>query len=288
MKTIVIAALWLVATLAPAMAIENVAFPSNDADVTKAAPTVLQGLLRRPEGDGPFPAVVVLHGCGGIYQRNGKLIARDDDWSERLRALGYVVLQVDSFTARGVREVCTMKDRPLTAERDRPRDAYGALRYLQSQSFVRPDRVALLGWSNGGIALLWTIAGTSTARPKTLEHDFAAAVAFYPGCSTALRAKRPWSTDVPLLMLLAEKDDWTPATNCQQLAERARGSGPAIETVVYPDAHHDFDAPNTPVRVRRDVATTRSGTATVGTNPAARADAITRVPRFLLERLPAK
>jgi dienelactone hydrolase len=279
-----IALVWLLVMGREVAAAETVTFPANDRDLTQGAPTTIPGLLRKPEGIGPFPAVVVLHGCGGLYQRSGRTIARDEAWSALLVSLGYVVLQVDSFTPRGVREICSLKERPLRAERERPRDAYGALQYLQAQPFVRSDQVAILGWSHGGIALLWTIGVDSAARPK-LAHDFAAAVAFYPGCSTALRSRPGWRAAMPVLMLLAGKDDWTPAANCVALADKANAAGGMIETVVYPGAYHDFDAPNAKVRVRSDVATTRTGTATVGTDPAARQDALRRVPTFLAAKL---
>lgn len=134
----------------PASVGEEVSFPSNDADITGGAPTKLTGRLLRPPGAGPFAAIVALHGCGGPRTREGTPTPRDDDWARRVHALGYVVLLVDSFGPRSLTEICTMRDRPIAQSRERARDAYGALLYLQAQPFVRPDRVALLGWSHGG------------------------------------------------------------------------------------------------------------------------------------------
>jgi dienelactone hydrolase len=268
----------------PARAQEAVRLPSSDADLTGGAPTTLPGLLFRPAGAGPFPAIVLMHGCGGLHLRDGRLAPRHDDWARRFRDRGWVALHVDSFEPRGLREICTARERTVRPSRERARDAYGALRWLQGQAFVRADRVALLGWSNGGSTTLWAVGAGSRARPRDLRHDFRAAVAFYPGCR-AVAADRAWTTRIPLQILVGEQDDWTPAAPCVALGERARAGGAPVEVVTYPGAYHDFDAPSTPVRVRTNVATTASGRATVGTDPAARADAITRVPAFLARHL---
>src|SRR5436190_241550 len=88
-----------------------------------------------------------------------------------LAAMGCVLLP-DSFNPRGVREVCTMSDRPVRPGYERARDVYGALAWVQAQPWARADRVALLGWSNGGTATLWAVGARSPARPPDLAHDF--------------------------------------------------------------------------------------------------------------------
>ncbi len=159
-----------------------------------------------------------------------------------------------------------------------------ALLYLQSLPDVRPDRVALLGWSNGGLTTLSAIARTSQARPRGLVHDFRVAVAFYPGCARVAE-RDAYGVVAPLHILVGQSDDWTPAAPCRALSERARAAGEPVELVVYPGAFHDFDAPAMTVHVRHGVASTRSGTATLGTNPGARADAVRRVSAILARAL---
>ena len=256
-----------------------VRFPSLDADLTQGAPTLIDAIVMAPAGAGPFPAVVALHGCAGPRDRHGAQQARDRDWALRLRDQGYLVLLPDSFGPRGVRETCTRHDHPVRPGHERARDAYGALAYLQSRSDVRAERVALLGWSNGGITTLWALARGAHARPPGLSHDFRVAIAFYPGCARLL--ERDYGVVAPLHILIGASDDWTPAAPCRVLAERARAAGEPVELVVYPGAFHDFDAPDMSVHVRRGVASTRSGTATLGTNPTARSDAIARVTAIL-------
>jgi dienelactone hydrolase len=268
-----------------AWAEESVSFPSRDGDLTGGSPTMLTGVLYRPPGDGPFAAIVLMHGCGGLREKSGRLSSRHADWAQRFHSLGYVVLHVDSFTPRGVQELCTVKDRPVQPGRERVRDAYGALLYLQSLPFVLADRVGLMGWSHGGSTVVATVAERASGRPPALDKgDFRAAVAFYPGCRTQLRS-RTWTTRIPLEILHGEKDDWTPIEPCRALVERVRTAGAPVELVTYPNAFHGFDAPNSTLHVRRDIATSATGTATVGTNPEARADAIKRVPDYFARHL---
>ncbi|HEY3065395.1 MAG TPA: dienelactone hydrolase family protein [Methylomirabilota bacterium] len=275
----------LVAASAPLTSAQtSVTFPSNDGDLTDGRSTKLTGLLYQPSGGGRAPAIVLMHGCGGLYTSSGRLAARHEDWARRFQGLGYVALLVDSFTPRGLSEICTVKDRPLQPGRERVRDAYGALLYLQGLGAVRGDRVGLMGWSHGGSTTVWTVATTASGRPPKLAHDFRAAVAFYPGCRPQLQS-RTWTTRIPLDILIGAKDNWTPAPPCVDLAERARAQGDPVAIVTYPNAFHDFDAPNIPLRTRTGLATVPGGSATVGTDPDARADAIKRVPAFFARHL---
>jgi hypothetical protein len=107
--------------------------------------TVLSGYLSRPTDEGQHPAVIFLHGCGGLLM--GSMIAPGEgDWAGELTRRGYAVLMVDSFTPRDRREMCSPRTFDLELYRNRARDAYGALLFLQAQPFVRPDRIGIMGW----------------------------------------------------------------------------------------------------------------------------------------------
>jgi len=262
---------------------DRVQFASNDADLTGGSPTLIDGYLFKPAGQGPFPALVALHGCSGLFTKSGRFQRRDWDWAKRLQNFGYVVLFPDSLTPRGMEEICTRKDIGGTMPfRERPRDAYGTLRWLHSQPFVRKNRIGLLGWSNGGTTVLSTINARSRAKPDGLTDDFRVAVAFYPGCRS-IEQNVNWTAHIPLTILIGEADDWTPASPCASLVNRVCREGAPVEIVTYPEAHHAFDAPDQPLRVRSGLAQTarRDGRATIGTNPVARADAIDRVQGIL-------
>jgi dienelactone hydrolase len=260
---------------------ERVTFAGEPHDGRAAAR--LDGVLVLPDGPGPFPALVMLHGCTGLRTRTGAIQRKLRFWAEHLRGLGYASLLVDSFTARGIDEVCTGRHM-LSPVRDRADDARGALRYLQGRPEVHADRVGLLGWSNGAAATLSVLFDEGSAA-----RDFRAAVAFYPNCARKYPGGPEFRPYAPLYVLVGALDDWTPAAPCMTLVDRARAAGAPIAIKVYPGAHHAFDAPSTPVRYRPEVKNHNkldgdSG-ATVGTDPAARADAIDEVTRFLAAEL---
>ena len=134
-----------------------------------------------------------------------------------------------------------------------------------------------LGWSNGGSTVLYTAA--AGARDASGGPPFVRAVAFYPGCRVPV--ERGWRSGTPLQILVGGADDWTGPEACQGLAAATQARGEPVEITVYPGAYHDFDHPSPTVRERRGLAYTVNGVAHVGTNPAARADALQRVPAFL-------
>jgi dienelactone hydrolase len=244
------------------------------------APRLFGALLQcKFAEDDPWHAVVALHGCGGLFNTRGQPSARHADWGTRLAAMGFVVLFPDSFGSRGFGSQCTVGDRQVLPGRERVRDAVGARAWLQAQPYVDLASVSLLGWSNGGSSVLY--AASRTAKSFANGPDFRKAVALYPGCATLMR--RGYSSRLPLLVLVGQADNWTPAAPCQALAENARAMGDSVDIVTYPGAYHDFDHPNLPIRERAGLAFTadRSGRAFIGTNPAARRDTLVRVPAFL-------
>ncbi|MBP2313322.1 dienelactone hydrolase family protein [Azospirillum soli] len=261
---------------------EIVRFPSQDADLTNGAPTTLTGRFLRPAGTGPFPTVVLLHGCSGLYTKSGRVSARHLDWALTLRDQGYAVLMVDSFGPRGIDQVCTRNERSVRASVERKRDAWAALAYLQDRRRdVDNDRIAVMGWSQGAGTVLAAYGPGSKEDGK--GSGFRAAVAFYPGCGKPLK-DQSWQPEGRLLMLLGGKDEWTPAETCVELANREPVKE-RTEVVVYPEAHHGFDSPASPLRKRTNLATAPTGEATVGTNESARKDAIARVSAFLAQEL---
>ena len=242
--------------------------------------TSLRGVLYRPEGAGPFPSVVALHGCGGLLNSSGKITTRFADWGDRLAAAGLAVLFPDSFSARGLANQCRVRERKVRSSRERVADANAARRWLQGQGWSVKNRVSLIGWSSGGIATLW--ATRPRASPRDGTPDFRSAVGFYPGCRRSGEAA--WSARIPTLIMIGKADDWTPAAACEQMVAGTRGRSARATLITYPGAYHDFDRPNYPLRMLSGLAYTAdgSGRAHVGTNAAARADALKRVPQWLM------
>jgi dienelactone hydrolase len=206
-------------------------------------PFVLHGLLRRPEGAGHFPAVVLLPVCEGYAK------SLDEDWGARIAGWGFVTLTLDSFGARGLKN-CGGGAPPYL---DLSVDAYRGLEFLIQKSYVDPKRIAIVGFSWGA----WqTLSATERgAIERAAPHKFRAAAAFYPACDSFKGVMT-----VPTLIVVGERDDWTSADACRKLAageddmgiSRQKGVGAPIRLIVIADASHGFDVPafQTPVQYR--------------------------------------
>jgi len=208
-----------------------VEFPNLDGHT----PANLSGYLARPDAglsaeigghsDGaPYPAVVVLHGCNGMFG-NSAVIA------DRLSSWGYVTLAVDSLGPRvsGIANRCD-KEFP-----DQAFDAYAALHYLSQLDFVDPARVAVFGQSQGGETALHAVVDGNFAA-QSFKERFRAAIAYYPYCDTLMA-----TVAAPSLILVGEADERIPVEVCRQMVARARSDGAPLTLIVYPGVHHNFD-----------------------------------------------
>jgi dienelactone hydrolase len=269
---------------------QRVAFDSLDEHAGTSKATKLAGYIFQPQGangdkSGPRPAVVLAHGCSGLVNDKGELRAGPRFWADHFAAKGWTVLAVDSFNPRGQKEICTQKDRPILESRERPRDAYGALKYLSQLPSVEADKVLLMGFSNGATGTLYAVE--EAGKPAQLARDakiaFKAAISLYPGCTSA--EKRGLTPVIPLGIFMGEPDDWTPAAPCKALIEKANAAGKPAEIKLYVDAYHGFDVPGSPVRVRHDVRMRASPNLErgvhVGGNDAARAAVVKDVDAFI-------
>jgi dienelactone hydrolase len=237
----------------------------------------LKAQIFKPEGEGPFPTVIALHGCGGLGGHSEPVQARYRDWAEQLLKDGQAVLLPDSYASRGLGPQCRAKEIQVRARRERVADIVAARQWLVQQPWVVHDRISLLGWANGASALLWAV------RPQLLHHaepDFRSAIAFYPDCR--ISSGLGWSARVPTLLLIGGKDDVSSPPACRQMIEGARGRSALTRIVVYPDAYHDFDRTNLPVHLAAgtaDAAVPDRGH--LGSDPDARADAQKLVEEWL-------
>lgn len=235
---------------------------------TRANGTVEQisATMLKPEGPGPFPAVVIMHDCSGLGPRSSGSPIR---WAMALVERGYVIVMPDSFSTRGhAGGVCTnpSPSRNDVAPVRRVPDAYAALAYVRTLPYVDGKRIGIMGGSHGGSTTLASmVAAEQDSEPLVREKraGFTAAVALYPGCAARMgdwRVVRQGGaggpiTDyvgvykpvAPLLILIGENDDWTPAEPCRKLTEISRQAGYPVAIKVYPKAYHGFDS-NNPVR----------------------------------------
>lgn len=229
----------------------------------------LTGSLTLPGGTAPFPIVVLLHGCGGLglttHRATWNLLHEYAGW---YAARGFAALVLDSLTPRGVPHVCT-GGAPYPAIR--ALDVYRAVEHLGRQGVADPTRAVVQGLSHGGSTVLAAmdeqiaeLAGT----PLRLRGG----IAYYPACAGA--TSRAFYG--PVLILIGEKDDWTPAGPCERLhAEQQQRVPGRVRLIVYPGALHSFDF-NFPPRLNEYGKT-------VGYDGAATRDAERRVEAFLAE-----
>jgi dienelactone hydrolase len=220
--------------------------------------------LWKPAGSGPFPAVVVLHGCDGVT-------AHHRSWAQRLVGWGYAAAIVDSLRPRHVKETCTAGGSPRPQLR--AQDAFNAAAYLRTLPDIVPGRIGVVGFSHGGSTAVFT-AFSSEVPTARGGQPFAAIVAYYPGCTSAPAG----ATSTDLLILSARDDDWTLAAPCVKMVDAHKGQPHAPEIKVYPVVH-GFDYAFAPTMWNGHM---------MGSNPEAAADSYVRVETFFAAHLKAK
>ncbi len=219
-----------------------------------------------PPGTGPFPAVLVMHGCDGV-------IDHTRSWAGRLVGWGYAAVIVDSFGPRGQRSIC---ERFVISATVRGQDAHNVAIYLRTLPDIQADRIGIVGFSQGGSTGMWAAIDECIPVDRG-GRPFQAAVAYYPACSGGTVVS-PFATDV--LILIGKDDTATPADLCiKTIASRAnQAHPPAIK--VYSGAVHAFDFSTLP----------RVSTYgwMFGNHPEAAADSFAMTKAFLDARLKAK
>jgi dienelactone hydrolase len=203
-----------------------------------------------PDGAGPFPVVIMLHGCGG---RRGFL----DTYARVAREAGAASVIVDSYTPRGVSRhaafatICT----GLTFRgAERAGDLYAVVNWTRAQSWADPDRLIAAGWSHGG----WTVLDALALRSG---HDMQAATGLrdlpeeplagvrgafvaYPYAGVAsLAGRRAWRHDVDAVAIVCGRDYIVGAAAPRAALERQRSLGAKLDIEMFPHATHAFDEP---------------------------------------------
>jgi dienelactone hydrolase len=258
-------AIVLVLLVAGQAAAQAVRFPSVAVDGTPAGPEIPASLYR-PAGPGPFPGIVLAHPCNGISRHTTA-------WARLLASWGYAVVTPDSFGPRGEKSVCG-RGRVVSGGM-RVADVAGALDFLNAQPFVRRGDLGLIGHSHGG----WTTMRAVQGRNDLAARGLRAAVAYYPACAPRLDR----DVAVPLLVLIGERDDWTPADHCRRLQAAGFTRPELVQVVYYPTAWHSFDsrAPD------RDLRVADGRTHHLAYDPAAAPDAEARTRAFFAQYLSA-
>ncbi len=209
----------------------------------------LAATLYLPHKTGRHPVVALFHGCGGVGQNVVRM-------AQLLSARGYATLVVDSFGARGIRDACTTNWPSQAQALERTQDIQASVLWLMARGDVDAGRVGVIGYSyGGGVALLYALISEAQERALAVatmdgpsSRRAAAVVAVYPDCALQDGLGDSIGVWQPLMIAIAELDDWTPKHQCDALLGRIKRRRELIETHVYPGAYHSFDAVGLPVR----------------------------------------
>ncbi len=212
-------------------------------------PVLLAGALRIPRpGTDKLPAVVLLHGSGGV----GTNVV---DWENELNAMGVATFVLDAFTGRGI--VQTSTDQASLGRLAMTYDAYRALEVLEKHSRIDPQRIAVMGFSRGGQAALYSsVKRFQKMHGPASGRDFAAYIPFYASCGTTFVADDEVSPN-PIRMFHGAADNYVPVAPCRGFVERLKAKGANVTLTEYPGAHHVFDgrAFKTPVVAAKSQST---------------------------------
>ena len=253
---------------------------------TPTPPSQLEGMLRPhykthvPSGDGPFPAVMLLHSCFGQDDAHG------GRWGKMLARHGYFAIEIDSYTPRKLTAYSVCVSHTFAGMGNRlASDVLVTLAYLKTVSSVDPNKIAAIGFSAGGWSALDSLAlappnklpSSLTEAPPGGIEGLKAVIAFYPWCTFPAAHRNGWDSKVPVLILLAGEDTVVSAPACIEVAEAQKSKGFPVDYHVYPGASHWFDGPKDAIEPWRQPGSKPSHRF----DPGFTTDAETRVLRFL-------
>lgn len=217
-------------------------------DASQGKPVTIAVNLRLPPRPGKLPAVVLIHGSGGI----GSNI---DLWEHELNELGIATVAIDGFTGRGI--VSTSANQATLGRLNMSLDAYRVLEMLARHPRIDPQRVALMGFSRGGQGTLYASMKRLHSLWNRSGVEFAAYVPFYPDCMTTYRNDTQVA-DRPIRIFHGTPDDYNPVAACKPYVQRLRDAGHDVVLTEYANAQHGFDSPLTPVTVATGSQTVRA------------------------------
>jgi dienelactone hydrolase len=203
-------------------------------------PARIAGELRLPKGRGPFPAVVLIHGSGGIT-------GGADQWAREFNSVGVAAFLLDSFTGRSIGQ--TITDQSQVGHLAMTYDAFRALDLLSKHPGIDASRIAIMGFSKGGFPALRTSMKRFQRMYSPPNVEFAAYLPFYGGYCESTFLEDDQVSDRPIRMFQGEKDDYVLAEPCREYVERLRKAGKDAQITIYPNARHSFDNPLLPAVV---------------------------------------
>lgn len=196
-------------------------------------PVTISGQLRIAQGSGRLPVVILQHGSSGV-------VANIDVWSRELNEVGISTFALDGFTGRGLTDVNT--NQSLLGRLNFILDVYRALEILGKHPRVDPGRIALMGFSRGGQAVLYASLSRFNRMWNKSGVEVAAYLPFYPDCMTAY-VTDDQVLNRPIRIFQGTADDYDPIAPCKLYVQKLRSVGRDVELIEYPNTPHAFDNP---------------------------------------------
>lgn len=225
----------------------DLVFPAEATPIAEA--NYPKMLLLKPDGDGPFPALMLGHQCGGlVFSKTNPQAANWSmlEWAKRFQEAGFVTLLVDFMGSRGAQQVCQGPQAGVTLGRT-VKDFYQSADHLRKLPYVKPDQVAMVGYSQGALIALFNNS-KSFREEFRQSRGFDAYVSFYPPCRIMSLGPNRFAIDVvqkdmekPHLFLLGGADNETPASECEALLAPVKASGKPVQLHIYPEQTHCWD-----------------------------------------------
>ena len=211
--------IFLLAMTAVAAEPQTVSYRSGDETV--------QAILYMPKGDGPFPALVVIHEWWGL-----------NDWVKQqasdLADQGYVTLAIDLY--RG--QVATTPDEAHQIMRGVPedranRDLLAATAYLRSLDKVYTKRVGAIGWCMGGGYALDLAVADPKLKVAVINYGHLA--------SDKATLKK---IHAQILGIFGGQDKGISVPDVHKFETDMKALDKKVDIHIFPDAGHGFENPN--------------------------------------------
>lgn len=230
-----------------------------DSPAERAARLAANYALDKPEGNGPFPAVMLVPGCEGFHGLKWK--EHFNRVAQRIKGAGFAVLRVN-YHAAGEVTTCEVIMNPAEVTAD----VATAAKFLRAQPFIKPGAINIIAWSYGAGAAFNALDGSDGREPAQI----AALIAYYP----VVGMIRPWEKVVPALVLCGDDDVHAHCERLDPLLSLLPG-GKEVKVVSYPQTWHGFDNSDLPAKTA-----TMSGNP-MGYNSAIAPAAWSEVEKFL-------
>lgn len=207
--------------------------------------------LYLPKGTtGKVPAIVIEHGIGGLYYRDGR-IRPYVEYAELLADAGIAALVVDTHGGRGIGAARQIESSQVSVYTFIA-DVFAGADLLRSHPKIDGDRIGVMGFSKGGSTALLAVDQRFVDTFSKTKTPFAMHLGIYPGCQSFPENLR--STGAPVYFLLGGKDNYTGISGCFEIEKKLKNAGNFVQLKIYPDGLHSWDEDAKPFKVD-DVST---------------------------------